>query len=281
MGGPLIGALTIIGVVTYGYFRLFCGMSKSYLCYTFPREDSGTHVHETEDEAVYLIAGQLEVTIGEQQFRMLPGESYFVPRNMPHRVRNTGADEAKALLIYTPGNFTEVVPYTAVVDVFDGKSPIYKRPCHKKEAEIYSFFGVPKTVHLSGIETGNELSLFEAHMAAGCDSGLHVHANEDEMIFLLSGELELTMGDKVFTIRPGANFFVPRNSPHRLRNKKSKDVRALLVNTPGTLDPFIRMAGTRMKNPAEKMAVYPSPEQIGPILLLSAEYDFHMLIPPC
>ncbi|MBS1664745.1 MAG: cupin domain-containing protein [Bacteroidetes bacterium] len=256
-------------------------MSKSYLCFMFPREDNGLHVHEEEDEAVYLISGELEVTIGEQTFMMRPGESYFVPRNVPHRVRNIGEEEAKTLLVYTPGRFGDFVPFSDVVMPYNGWSPIYKRPCHKRELETYSFFGVPKTVHLSGIETGNELSLFEAQMVTGCDSGLHVHANEDEAVYLLEGELELTIGDTLVTLKTGTSIFIPRNTPHRLRNKKVKTARMLLLNTPGTLDPFIKMAGVRMRNEDEKISAYPSPEQIGPIMLLCEEYDFHMLIPPC
>ncbi|HEY6901789.1 MAG TPA: cupin domain-containing protein [Puia sp.] len=249
-------------------------MSKSYLCYILPGEDQGSHVHEGEDEAVYLIDGKLEVRIGELQFTMQEGESYFIPRNMLHRVRNTGEAGARMLVVYTPGNFTDVVPCGEE----GGRSPIYKRPLHKKEPESFLFFGVPKTVHLSGIETGNELSLFEAHMAAGCDSGLHVHANEDEVVYVLEGELELTIGDGPLTLKAGGSHFIPRNTPHRLYNKKTKAARVLLLNTPGTLDPFIRMAGTKMQDLKEN--AYPSPEQIGPIMLLSEEYDFHMLIPP-
>lgn len=285
-----------------------------------PGGDNGLHVHMKEDETMYLISGELEVTIGALQFTLRPGESFFAPRNTPHRLRNTGAAAARTILIDTPGTFSQFIqqagrpltgqeipqlpPLTAqeVYDLMElgeqfgsrmlvnpfkegkvdyaGKSPIYKRPVHKQQSETYFFFGVPTTIHLAGIETGNELSLIETFMPAGCDSGLHVHANEDECIYLIAGELELTIGDSPFTLRAGACCFVPRNTPHRLRNKKVRSGKVIHVYTPGTLDPFIRLAGARMKSPTDLVSPYPSPEQIGPILLLSEEYDFHMLIPP-
>jgi mannose-6-phosphate isomerase-like protein (cupin superfamily) len=229
-----------------------------------PGGDNGLHVHPDEDEAMYLISGELEVTIGNLQFGMKAGESYFAPRNTAHRLRNAGTEEAWSLHIDTPGRFT----------CFD------KRPVHKRDVETYMFFGIPTVIHLSGIETGNEFSLFESFMTGGCDSGLHVHANEDECIYVQTGELELTIGNSSFTLKEGTSHFVPRNTPHRLRNKKAKAARVMHVNTPATLDPFIRLAGIRIKGPDEVVFAYPSPEQIGPILLLSEEYDFHMLIPP-
>ena len=229
-----------------------------------PGGDDGLHVHQDEDESMYLISGELEVTIGDLQFRMRPGESYFAPRNTPHRLRNVGTAEARSLHIDTPGRF----------------SCFPKKPVYKCEVETYMFFGVPTVIHLSGSETGNEFSLFESFMTGGCDSGLHVHANEDECIYLQTGELEVTVGDRSFTLKAGTDYFIPRNTPHRLRNKRVKNARVLHVNSPATLDPFIRLAGIRIKGPDEVVFAYPTPEQIGPILLLSEEYDFHMLIPP-
>jgi len=296
-----------------------------------PGGDNGLHVHLNEDESMYLISGELEVTVGNLDFRMRPGESYFVPRNTPHRVRNVGVTEARTLLIDTPGTFSDLIreagvlltgsempqlpppmeqgmsqllppteqemaelrvlseqfgslilipPFQEGTAEFKGKPPIYKKTVFKREVETYMFFGVPTVIHLSGIETGNEFSMLESFITGGCDSGLHVHANEDECIYLLSGELEVTIGDSSFTLRAGTSCFVPRNMPHRLRNKKAKTARAIHLNTPATLDPFIRLAGIRIKGPGEVVAAYPSPDQIGPILLLSEEYDFHMLIPP-
>ena len=284
-----------------------------------PGGDSGLHVHEHTDESLYLISGELEMTIGNLQFTLQPGESYFAPRNMPHRLRNTGKEVARAIAIDTPGYFADLIrsagtplkgteipqelltpqemaeigqlseqfgsrilvpPYEEGTVGYTGKPPIYKRPVYKREQETYLFFGVPMLVHLAGIETGNELSLLESVMPAGCDSGLHAHANEDECIFLLSGELEITIGSRCFILKAGGSCFVPRNVPHRLRNKKEKGTRALQLYTPGTLDPFIKLAGIRIKGPNDIVSPYPSPDQIGPILLLSEEYDFNMLIPP-
>jgi len=284
-----------------------------------PGSDSGLFVHERTDESMYLISGELEVTIGNMQFTLRPGESYFAPRNVPNRLRNTGDTVARVLVIDTPGDFADLIrsagtplkgtevseeplttqeiqeamrlseqfgsrilipPFGEGTVDYKGRSPIYKRPVHKQEQETYLFFGVPTVLHLAGIETGNELSLFESVMPGGCDSGLHTHAGEDECIYLLSGELEIIIGSRCFILKAGCSCFVPRNVPHRLHNKKTEIARALQLNTPGTLDPFIKLAGIRIKGPHDIVSPYPSPDQIGPILILSEEYDFNMLVPP-
>jgi mannose-6-phosphate isomerase-like protein (cupin superfamily) len=287
--------------------------------YMPPGGDSGLHVRISEDEAIYLITGELEVTVGSQKTIMLPGESYFIPRSVPHRVRNIGMVEARAMLVDLPGVFSGLVqdagvpmegvlqqparmteeeiaelcvfaeqygslvlvpPYQEGEAVFTGKPPIYKRPLHKREQDTYMFFGVPTVLHLAGIETGNEFSLMESFMGMDGDSGLHSHANEDECVYVLHGEVELLAGDCELVLRAGMSHFISRNVPHRLRSRKGKPARVMHWYTPGTLDPFVRMAGIRIKGPNDVGPVYPSPEQIGPILLLSEEYDFQMLVPP-
>src|SRR5258708_31373631 len=115
-----------------------------------------------------------------------------------------------------------VAPFGEGTGEYKGKPPIYKRPVYKREQETYMLFGVPTVIHLAGIETGNEFSLLESFMAAGCDSGFHAHANEDECIYLLSGELEMTIGDRTFPLKAVSSCFGPPNPPHLFRYKKTK-----------------------------------------------------------
>jgi mannose-6-phosphate isomerase-like protein (cupin superfamily) len=243
--------------------------------------DTGVHVRVGEDQVLYLVAGEVELTVGGERVPVRGGESFFIPRNLPHRVRNFGVGEARALLVVSAEQYSSVMlvpPYQEGEAVFTGKPPIYKRPVHKKQQDSYMFFGVPMVLHLAGIETGNEFSLIESYMGVDGDSGLHMHANEDECIYVLDGELQLTVGDSVFVLRTGGSYFIPRHCAHRLRSCKA--ARVMHWYTPGTLDPFVRMAGIRIKGPNDVGPAYPSPEQIGPILLMSEEYDFQMLVPP-
>jgi mannose-6-phosphate isomerase-like protein (cupin superfamily) len=99
---------------------------------------------------------------------------------------------------------------------------------------------------LSSKDTGGQFSLIEGLMPPGGDGGLHLHANEDESMHLLEGELEVTIGDKKFSLASGESYFAPRNVPHRLRNRSQTPVRSILLTTPGGFDAFISQAGIRL-----------------------------------
>jgi len=72
-----------------------------------PGGDGGLHMHTREDESVHLLEGCLDVTIGEETFTMQAGQTYFAPRNIPHRLRNIGNVPARAAHQY-PRNFRQV-----------------------------------------------------------------------------------------------------------------------------------------------------------------------------
>jgi quercetin dioxygenase-like cupin family protein len=60
------------------------------------------HIHQVEDEYIYLVEGQLEVTIGEETYTVQPGDLVKMPRNVPHAVRSTGSGLSKALWTVAP-----------------------------------------------------------------------------------------------------------------------------------------------------------------------------------
>lgn len=60
------------------------------------------HWHADADEAFYLLAGELEITAGDQHYTARPGDFVFIPRRTPHQFRNAGAHTARQLLLFTP-----------------------------------------------------------------------------------------------------------------------------------------------------------------------------------
>jgi quercetin dioxygenase-like cupin family protein len=146
-------------------------------------------------------------------------------------------------------------------------------------APTYLFMGVTMTIHLSGAQTGGELSLIEGAMPPGGDGGLHIHTLEDETLHLLDGELHVTIGDRHFAMKAGDTYFAPRNVPHRLRNLGSMTSRALLINTPGTFDQFIQQAGVPF-DAGEASSGTPSPEQLQKILAMAESFGVKVLAPP-
>ena len=48
-----------------------------------------------------------------------------------------------------------------------------------------------------------------------------MHTREDEVYHVLSGELEVALGEKVFILTEGDTLLAPRDIPHQLRNSGS------------------------------------------------------------
>ena len=56
-----------------------------------------THPHE---QSGYVISGRYEMTIGEERFELLPGDSYAIPGNTPHSFRVIEGGEV--IDVFTP-----------------------------------------------------------------------------------------------------------------------------------------------------------------------------------
>ncbi|WP_432005057.1 quercetin 2,3-dioxygenase [Streptomyces parvus] len=65
------------------------------------------HDHRNEDEAFYLLEGELEFYADGQTYDVRAGDFVFVPKGTVHRFRNKGLHAAKQLLIFTPSGFEE------------------------------------------------------------------------------------------------------------------------------------------------------------------------------
>lgn len=62
------------------------------------------HVHQNEDEAFFLVEGQLTVFVGEERVQAEPGNFVHLPRHVPHGFQNTSGRFASFLCWVMPGN---------------------------------------------------------------------------------------------------------------------------------------------------------------------------------
>ncbi len=85
---------------THGAFSLVEFVSKA-------GEGVGLHTHENEEEHVYLLEGQIEVTLGDQRMTVQQGTAALLPRGIPHGYVNTGSAPSKLLAVLLPGKLDE------------------------------------------------------------------------------------------------------------------------------------------------------------------------------
>ena len=104
------------------------------------------------------------------------------------------------------------------------------------------------------------------HVApAGYAVPMHVHERDDEMFYVLEGELVLEDGSGVRRAGPGSFVALPKGVPHAFRNESATEVRFLVVTSPG-------VATAEMFRHFDR-AGSPAPEEIGAI---SAQYGVLM-----
>jgi mannose-6-phosphate isomerase-like protein (cupin superfamily) len=63
------------------------------------------HVHDAEDDAFYILEGELTFSFGDQQAPAPPGTFVLVPPGVEHGFRNDGSVPVRMLNIHAPGGF--------------------------------------------------------------------------------------------------------------------------------------------------------------------------------
>ena len=69
------------------------------------------------------------------------------------------------------------------------------------------------------IRAGAEQTIGLAVFDAGKSNVEHIHPNCEEVVYVMDGEVEHTLGEQTTTLRAGDLIVVPRNVPHRLINR--------------------------------------------------------------
>ena len=72
------------------------------------------------------------------------------------------------------------------------------------------------------------------------DTPLHVHANEDELFYILEGEHVVQCGEDEFRLGPGGTAFLPRGVPHSQRRVEPGVGRLLVMTSPAGFEGFFR-----------------------------------------
>jgi mannose-6-phosphate isomerase-like protein (cupin superfamily) len=70
-----------------------------------PGRELEAHVHDDEDDAFYIVEGEMTFTFGEEAVLASPGTFVLVPPGVEHGFRNDGAAAVRMLNIHAPAGF--------------------------------------------------------------------------------------------------------------------------------------------------------------------------------
>jgi quercetin dioxygenase-like cupin family protein len=67
------------------------------------------HIHYSEDVAIYVLEGALDIFWGDEKKQATVGTYFFQPRGVPHGFRVTGTTPARILYMTFPAGFDKFV----------------------------------------------------------------------------------------------------------------------------------------------------------------------------
>jgi quercetin dioxygenase-like cupin family protein len=106
------------------------------------------------------------------------------------------------------------------------------------------------TMKATAADTAGSFMLFEDRVVRGKTTPLHRHANEDEAIYVLDGELLVHIDGKELRVGKHGFFFAPRGQAHAFL-VTSETAHLLCLQTPGTGEAFYRQASDPASSSAD------------------------------
>lgn len=127
------------------------------------------------------------------------------------------------------------------------------------------------TIKIPSEMSGGAYFIFEAVLPPGTGVQLHKHVLQDELLYLLEGQMELQLGDKIYQMSPGSLGNFTRGVPHGFHNNGSTRVRAVLTVIPGGLERFFEQTRT-ITDPATivALAAQYGMQFLGPVFVINS-----------
>ena len=73
-----------------------------------PQGEAPLHVYHREDEAFWVLEGELEVMVGESTFRASAGSFVHLPKDIAHAYENVGTGPARFLTLMVPAGLEKL-----------------------------------------------------------------------------------------------------------------------------------------------------------------------------
>jgi mannose-6-phosphate isomerase-like protein (cupin superfamily) len=143
------------------------------------------------------------------------------------------------------------------------------------------FLDTLATVRVSNDAGGDGVSVLERLARHGDSPPLHVHQTEDEVFYVLEGELRVRAGDADVTIGSGEAILAPKGVPHTYRVESRAGARWLLITTRGDFESFLRAVARRAERPELPAAQGPpTPEQADALAAAARQHRIEFVGPP-
>jgi quercetin dioxygenase-like cupin family protein len=130
------------------------------------------------------------------------------------------------------------------------------------------------TFKINSEDTGGAFAVLESTIAPQNGPPPHLHRNEDESFYVISGDFSFLLGGTQIAAAAGAMVHVPRGSVHTFKNVGAVPGRLLVTVAPGGLEKFFAEFGDPATDPAGPPPA--SPPDMEKLMALAAKYGIEI-----
>jgi mannose-6-phosphate isomerase-like protein (cupin superfamily) len=135
--------------------------------------------------------------------------------------------------------------------------------------------GVVMKCLLSGEQTAGQFCLLENRSGGNTRTPIHVHARDDETLYIIEGELTALLDGQPRRLTAGESIFLPRGIPHQLMNMSGNPSRYILIGTPALFDRFLEQGGHELQ--PDEVVGPPTPQEIERLREASPRFGITLL----
>ena len=135
--------------------------------------------------------------------------------------------------------------------------------------------GIVMKCLLSGEQTAGQFCLLENKSGGNTRTPIHVHANDDETVYVIDGELTAVIDGRPRRLAAGESIFLPRGIPHQLVNMSGNSNRYILIGTPALFDRFVEEGGRELR--PDEVVGPPTAEEIERLREASPRFGITLL----
>lgn len=143
------------------------------------------------------------------------------------------------------------------------------------DGKTFVLAGIVMKCLLSGEQTAGQSCLFETKSGGNTKTPIHVHARDDETIYIIEGELTAVIDGRPRRLTAGESIFLRRGVPHQLMNMTGNPCRYILIGTPALFGRFVAEAGHERR--PDEVVGPPTPGEIDRLREASPRFGITLL----